>query len=289
MSTFQQHPLSAAFPSMQPDEYQALVDSISNIGVQNPITMYDGMVLDGWNRYNAALEAGVHCPSVELGDVDLVDFVKAQNGARRNITPSQTAFAYTKLYAWVPVGKPGKSNSAVTAGLPKTTKELAAIAGVGTRTIEQAKAVHAGGTQAVQDAVKTGAVSVETGAAVARLPARQQNQIAAQGPDAMRAAARPAPADSHADELAEAAHAIIELSEEVETLRIQIAVGQLDAPEVERISAAEIITDLRAQVKALDAEIKAMRVSRDGFQRENRDLMAQLTLNGKELKKLRSA
>lgn len=39
---------------MQSDEFQALVDSIESIGVQNPITLLDGMVIDGWHRYKAA-------------------------------------------------------------------------------------------------------------------------------------------------------------------------------------------------------------------------------------------
>lgn len=51
---YTQHPLSAAFPAMQSDEFQALVDSIESIGVQNPITLLDGMVIDGWHRYKAA-------------------------------------------------------------------------------------------------------------------------------------------------------------------------------------------------------------------------------------------
>jgi len=97
------------------------------------------------------------------------------------------------------------------------------------------------------------------------------------------------PANDSRDELTEAAFAISELAEENEVLRAQIAVGQMDAPEVERINAAEIISDLRAQVKTLEAELSAMRVSRDRFQTENRELMKQVGMNAKELKKLRAA
>ena len=34
--TYTQHPLSAAFPAMSAEDFQALTDSIDNIGVQNP-------------------------------------------------------------------------------------------------------------------------------------------------------------------------------------------------------------------------------------------------------------
>ena len=193
-----QHPLSAAFPRMADDEFQDLKDSIETSGVLNPISLLDGMVLDGWHRYSAATELGMNCPAVELGDdIDPRDFVLAQNKARRNLTASQRANAVTAVFQWRPHGDQRSAVTAdrqnkpeLTAVLPKTTRELAAIAGVGTRTIEQAKAVHAGAVQEVQDAVKVGTVTVETAAAVAKLPAKDQQMLAAKGPDAMRAALR---------------------------------------------------------------------------------------------------
>ena len=186
-----QHELSAAYPAMQPDEYQALLDSILEIGVQHPITLFEGQIIDGWHRYKAANELGMACPSVELGDVDPRDFAKSQ-GARRNITASQNALAITAIYAWVPAGKPAKSNMEVTSTLAKTNAELAVIAGVSNKTIQQAKTVHAKAVDSVKEAVKTGAVSVETGAAVAKLSEKEQKKVAAKGPKAMRAAAKPA-------------------------------------------------------------------------------------------------
>jgi hypothetical protein len=174
---------------MQADEFQEMKDSINIVGVLNPITLLDGMILDGWHRYTIATEFGMDCPTVELGDdVDPVDFVKAQNIARRKLTPSQTAFACTQLYAWRPPHREKKV--AVTATLSKTNAELAAIAGTGERTIRQAKAVQAGAVPAVQDAVTAGTVSLETAAAVAKLPAAAQQALAVQGPDAMRVATK---------------------------------------------------------------------------------------------------
>ena len=35
--SYAQHPLSAAFPTMSHDDFQALKDSIVEIGVQNPM------------------------------------------------------------------------------------------------------------------------------------------------------------------------------------------------------------------------------------------------------------
>jgi ParB-like chromosome segregation protein Spo0J len=265
-----QHPLSAAFPAMLDEQFNALKDSITEIGVQDPITIYEGMVIDGWHRYTAAQEVGVQCPTVELGDVDPQTFVIAKNKARRHITGSQLAQAVVAVYQWHPanITKRGEPGSPLT----KTNEELASIAGTSTRTIQQAKKVESKASPEVKAAVKSGEMSVKKAAETVNPP---KAPLAAN--------------DDQRDELSEAADAIVELAEENETLRAQIAVGQMDAPEVERISAAELIADLRAQVKTLEAELNAMRISRDTFQRENRELMKQLGMNAKELKRLRAA
>ena len=78
----QQHPLSSALPAMPDVDFQALKDSIESIGVQNPIVLFEGMVLDGWHRYRAAKETISQCPAVDLADdVDPKDFVIAQTSA----------------------------------------------------------------------------------------------------------------------------------------------------------------------------------------------------------------
>lgn len=278
---YKQHPLSAAYPAMQANEYRALLDSITEIGVQSPITLYEGQIIDGWHRYRAATDLGMECPTVELGDVDPRDFAKSQ-GARRNITASQNALAITAIYAWRPIGKPVSSNSAVTAELPKTTKQLAAIAGVGTRTIEQAKAVHAGGVQAVQDAVKTGAVSVETAAAVAKLPAKEQKKIAAQGPEAMRAAAKPAPVaepDSEAppdDDGPSEEELAINAAAEAADRALMATLLDSDAP----------LAALAEENKQLKAEIAQLKLARDGYMNRCNEAIALVKARDRQIAKL---
>lgn len=259
-----QHPLSAAFPAMPADQFEALRDSISDIGVQEPITVYEGMVLDGWHRYSAANELGMECPTAELGEVDPQAFVIAKNKARRHITSSQIAAAVVAVYQWRSVGRNWEPGSQLT----KTTAELAQMAGVSTKTINQAKTVEAKAAPKVKAAVKAGTMSVKKAAETVNPPKAT------------------AANDAHEDEMSEAANLVAELADEVEALKAQIAVGGL--PTEDQPSATEIIDSLRSQVKALEAELGAMRVSRDTFQRENRELMKQLGMNAKELKRLRA-
>jgi ParB-like chromosome segregation protein Spo0J len=167
----EQHPLSAAFPPMSDEERQELSDSIENIGVQNPITIYEGMVLDGWHRYSIAMELEIDCPEVELDEsIDPRDFVLAQNKTRRHVTKSQMALAFAKVYEWAPSGV---TRSALGATL-KTNQELADIAGTGERTIRQAKKVLQDGDEEVVKAVESGKISAKRGAEIARLPKDKQ-------------------------------------------------------------------------------------------------------------------
>jgi SMC interacting uncharacterized protein involved in chromosome segregation len=61
---------------------------------------------------------------------------------------------------------------------------------------------------------------------------------------------------------------INELAAENEQLRDKLAVESMDASESAKTEAAEIISDLRAQVKTLEAELEAVKGSRDTYMRE---------------------
>ena len=271
----QQHELSAAYPAMTAAEYQSLVDSIGNIGVQNPITLFEGQIIDGWHRYKAATECGMDCPTVEMGNVDPRDFAKSQ-GARRNITASQNALAITAIYSWIPLGGNQYLGSAVTADPHKTTKELARLAGVGARTIEQAKAVHAGAISAVKEAVKAGAVSVETAAAVAKLPAKEQKKLAAKGAEAMRAAAKPATQDEPEDD-----------GPSAEEIAANAAAQAADAQAVQKLlEADDQLAFAMGEVARLNAEVAQLKIARDGFMNKANEAIKLVKARDRTIEKL---
>lgn len=170
---YTQHPLSSAFPAMTDSEFQELKDSIEVNGVLNAITIYQGMVIDGWHRYKAANELGVDCPETELDEwIDPKDFVLAQNKNRRHITVAQLAIATTQVYEWHPATRPNKD--AGTAPLSKTNAELANISGASERSIQQAKAVLRDASPEVQEAVKSGKIGLEKAQKLSKLPKDQQ-------------------------------------------------------------------------------------------------------------------
>src|ERR1700677_873101 len=55
------HPLAHIFPMLDDDELKTLAEDIKDKGLTEPITLYEGKVLDGRNRYRAC-----GFPDVEL-------------------------------------------------------------------------------------------------------------------------------------------------------------------------------------------------------------------------------
>jgi hypothetical protein len=100
------HPAANTFPPMEGAEFDALVADIKTNGQIFPILTYEGMILDGRNRYRACLAAGVE-PDVkaleDLGDCagethdGLVSFVISTNFHRRHLTANQKREIIAKL------------------------------------------------------------------------------------------------------------------------------------------------------------------------------------------------
>ena len=76
-----------------------------------------------------------------------------------------------------------------------------------------------------------------------------------------------------------------DLHSENQLLKDKIAVGQWDASEIEKMDAAEVIAELREQVRVLEIDNKALRDSRDLFQTRNVDLMKTVKSLQAKLKK----
>lgn len=82
------HPTAEIFPLLDRDgpRFKELLDSIESNGLRDPITIHDGMILDGRNRYLACRKLGVH-PRYESPDIvgSLADFVH-DRGIRRELS-----------------------------------------------------------------------------------------------------------------------------------------------------------------------------------------------------------
>ena len=82
------HPAANSFPMMDKDRYGELVENIREHGQLEPITLCDGMILDGRNRYKACLELGIE-PKTRNYDGDPWAYVWSMNGERRDLVAEQ--------------------------------------------------------------------------------------------------------------------------------------------------------------------------------------------------------
>ena len=172
------HPLCELFPVMTDDELDALGRDIESNGQHQPIYVFEGMILDGRNRWLACERVGVKPNTMEVEPDDALSFVCSLNLNRRQLTTSQRAMVTSEI-AKLGRGRP-KSNPQV-CGL--TTEEAAEKMKVSTRSVEAARSVRKRGTEGLTRAVIAGKVSLNQATAISKLPKREQAAVLAKGPE----------------------------------------------------------------------------------------------------------
>jgi hypothetical protein len=87
------HQLANMFPLIEGDEFDAFVDAFRRQGLLTPITLYEGKILDGRNRYRAVKKIGYKLVAKDFVDLppgkDPREFVIAANVQRLHLTTEQ--------------------------------------------------------------------------------------------------------------------------------------------------------------------------------------------------------
>jgi hypothetical protein len=91
------HPLAEIFPMASEGEITEMAADIARRGLATPIIMLDELILDGRNRYDACLRAGVEPRFCEYEGSDPLGDIISFNLHRRHLTPSQLAMVALKL------------------------------------------------------------------------------------------------------------------------------------------------------------------------------------------------
>lgn len=89
------HPLADIFPLIEGAEFDALVADIAAHGLREPVTLLEGMVLDGRARLGACERIGLVPRFEEFGGADPLGFVLERNRSR--YSASQRAMAAARL------------------------------------------------------------------------------------------------------------------------------------------------------------------------------------------------
>ena len=189
------HSVADVFPLMSGAQKEGFYRSIAQDGVVRPLVMYEGRILDGRNRYLAAVEAGIPLEDIpfrdfgsEVTDGDRpVDFVIRSNLHRRHLTDDQREMVAARI-ADLPRHRPRRPPGAPTtesdfAAPSKTRDRAAKLLNVKPRGVKRARTIVRTGIPPLQEFVDEGRVSVRTGAEVAALPAQVQQQLVEGGPE----------------------------------------------------------------------------------------------------------
>lgn len=99
--SYEIHPLAHLMPAMRDAEYEELREDIAANGLHEPISLFEGKVLDGRHRYRACEELGLY-PTFSSYEGDApAAFVLSLNVKRRQLTQSQKAMLATDFLPYL--------------------------------------------------------------------------------------------------------------------------------------------------------------------------------------------
>lgn len=184
------HPYANVFPLLAADELATLAADIRSQGLQQPIVLLNGQILDGRNRYLACEQAGVAPRFTDYTGDDPVGFVVSANLKRRHLNESQRAMVGATIkplfeeQARARQSAAGGDRKSVSANLReaigdtgKAADHAAAVVSVSPRLVEHASQVIAQGAEELANAVRAGNLSASTAATLTALPVAAQVQL----------------------------------------------------------------------------------------------------------------
>jgi hypothetical protein len=160
MLPLEPHPLADIFPLMSEDEYRRLKADIAQNGLRLPLTLYEGKILDGRNRYSVCVDLGIEPATSEfIGPGTAAEFVASMNLHRRHLNDAQRAMAAARLARLSRVGRPA-TKIVHRRTISVTQTDAAKLMSVSRGTVNAARKVLLDGTAEEIAAADAGQISV---------------------------------------------------------------------------------------------------------------------------------
>lgn len=175
MQSYDIHPYALIFPPMSRQDFDSLAEDMRANGLLDPITLYDGQILDGRNRYRACANLSIKPSFVDfVGDNEAaLAFVISKNLARRHLNEAQRALVAESLANMQVGGKEANSANLHNCSQSDAAKKL----NVSTRSVATARAIKQTAEPEVVQAVQDGKISLNAAAAIAKLPKQDQHKV----------------------------------------------------------------------------------------------------------------
>jgi len=156
-------------PPLMDEEYSQLEKNIMEDGIREPLVIWNGIIIDGNNRFKICAEHGIHFETVEKDLPDrqaAIEWIILNQFGRRNLSPGNRSILALKLEpifrekarANMIATQNNKAGAATlkSAEQVETRKEIARIAGVGHDTIDKVKRIIDLGTPEQVERIKKG-------------------------------------------------------------------------------------------------------------------------------------
>ena len=182
MTKYKAHPAAELFPMMDAEQYEAFKEDIRKNGFQQDVVIYQGRILDGRNRYKAAIELDMldDLPIAEMDDdtdIDPYQWVVSRNLHRRHLTESQRAMVAQKLATL----KRGGDRSKASIDALKQD-DAAKLLNVSPASLDRAKTVQRKGSPELIAAVEQGEIRVSRAATIAKTVPKERQLDEAKKP-----------------------------------------------------------------------------------------------------------
>jgi hypothetical protein len=178
------HPACAIWPKMTDEELIELAKAIEARGLKNPVTLYEGKMLDGKNRERACEIAKVDLRIVVYEGDDPIGHSIDLNMTRRHLSKAELSFIAEELATLKHGGDRGNQftgGKLRVQSLPTsevTIEQIGARLGVGASSIYAARAVKRSGEPNVIEMAKGGKVGLATAALYASNTPREEQRTA---------------------------------------------------------------------------------------------------------------
>lgn len=172
------------------EEFSFLEESLLTEGCRDPLVVWNGILIDGHNRYKICSKHGLPFEIVEREFPDrlsvLVWITKNQLG-RRNLTDYQRAEkalrleglyreqARKRMLAGVKANPVENSPQGEEKG--RTREALAELAGVSSNTLSKVKNIQLTSIPEVEEKLREGEISIHAGYQISRMPEEEQKEV----------------------------------------------------------------------------------------------------------------